>query len=107
MLLISDEVICGFGRTGHWFGCESLGYRPDLISFAKAVTYGYQPLGGVGLRDLVADVLTSSAGEFSHSFTYSGHPLPCATALATLDILESEHVIDKTVDTATRLRTRI
>lgn len=107
VLVISDEVICGFGRTGHWFGCESLGYRPDLISFAKAVTNGYQPLGGVGLSDLVADVLTSSGGEFAHGFTYSGHPVACAAALATLDILESEHVIEKTVAASTRFRTRL
>ena len=107
VLIISDEVICGFGRTGRWFGCESLGYRPDLISFAKAVTNGYQPLGGVGLSDLVADVLTTAPGEFAHGFTYSGHPVPCAAALATLDILESEQVITRTVNTSTRLRTRL
>jgi len=107
VLLISDEVICGFGRTGHWFGCESFGYRPDLISFAKAVTNGYQPLGGVGLSDLVADVLTSADGEFAHGFTYSGHPVACAAALATLDILQFEQVIERTATTSTRLRTRL
>ncbi len=82
VLIIRDEVICSFGRTSRRFGCESFGYRPDLISFAKAVTNGHQPLGGVSLSDLVADLLTSEDGEFAHGFTYSGHPVACAAALA-------------------------
>ncbi len=86
VLLISDEVICGFGRTGNWFGCQTFGFNPDLITFAKAVTNGYQPLGGVALGDRVADVLTSSGGEFAHGYTYSGHPVVCAAGRATLEI---------------------
>ncbi|MCP5183694.1 MAG: aminotransferase class III-fold pyridoxal phosphate-dependent enzyme [Pseudomonadales bacterium] len=92
VLLISDEVICGFGRTGHWFGCDSFGVTPDLMTFAKAVTNGYQPLGGVAVSDRIADVLTSQGGEFAHGFTYSGHPVPCAAALATLSILKEQDI---------------
>ena len=86
ILFISDEVICGFGRTGSWFGCETFQTKPDLITFAKGVTNGYQPLGGVGVGDKVADVLTAGGGEFTHGYTYSGHPVACAAGLATLDI---------------------
>lgn len=94
ILFISDEVICGFGRTGAWFGCEHYATGPDLITFAKGVTGGYQPLGGVAVSDKVADVLTASGGEFAHGFTYTGHPAACAAGIATLDILKSEQVID-------------
>ena len=94
ILFISDEVICGFGRVGTWFGCETYGTRPDLITFAKGVTSGYQPLGGVAVSDRVADVLTSGGGEFAHGFTYSGHPAACAAGIATLDILTSEHIVE-------------
>lgn len=84
VLLISDEVICGFGRTGSWFGCDHFGTRPDLLTFAKGVTNGYQPLGGVAVGDKLADVLCTGGGEFSHGYTYSGHPAACAAGLATL-----------------------
>jgi len=94
ILFISDEVICGFGRTGAWFGCESFATRPDLLTFAKGVTNGYQPLGGVAVGDKVADVLTAGGGEFAHGFTYSGHPAACAAGIATLDILTSEKIVD-------------
>ena len=87
VLLVSDEVICGFGRTGHWFGCETFGFRPDLITFAKGVTSGYIPLGGVLVGDRVARVLIDEGGEFNHGFTYSGHPTACAVALANIQLL--------------------
>ena len=86
VLLISDEVICGFGRTGRWFGCDYFGTKPDLLTFAKGVTNGYQPLGGVAVGDRLADVLTTRGGEFNHGFTYSGHPVPCAAGLAALEL---------------------
>ncbi len=86
VLLISDEVICGFGRVGHWFACEHFGTKPDLITFAKGVTSGYQPLGGVILGKRVAEVLTGRGGEFAHGFTYSGHPAACAAGMAALDL---------------------
>ena len=88
VLLISDEVICGFGRTGRWFGCDHFGTQPDLMTFAKGVTNGYQPLGGVVVGDKVGNVLTNQGGEFAHGFTYSGHPVACAAGLATLEIYQ-------------------
>jgi putrescine aminotransferase len=90
ILLISDEVICAFGRLGHWFAYEKFGYKPDLITFAKAVTSGYIPLGGVLVGNRVAQVLIEQGGEFNHGYTYSGHPVACAVALANLDIMERE-----------------
>jgi putrescine aminotransferase len=84
ILLVSDEVICGFGRTGHWFGCETMGFEPDLMTFAKGVTSGYIPLGGVMVGDRVAKVLIEQGGEFNHGYTYSGHPVACAVALANI-----------------------
>ena len=93
ILLIADEVICGFGRTGQWFGSETYGMKPDLMTFAKAVTNGYQPLGGVLVSDKVADVLLSYEGEFAHGLTYSGHPAAAAAGLATLKILKEGNVI--------------
>ena len=94
ILFVSDEVICGFGRTGNMFGCETYGMEPDLLTFAKAVTNGFQPLGGVMVSDKVADVITSDGGEFGHGFTYSGHPITCAAALATLNIMERDKFVD-------------
>ncbi len=92
ILLISDEVICAFGRLGNWFGYEKFGYKPDLVTFAKAVTSGYIPLGGVMVGDRVAKVLIEKGGEFNHGYTYSGHPVACAVALANLDIMERERL---------------
>jgi putrescine aminotransferase len=96
VLLVSDEVICGFGRTGQWFGCETMGFRPDLMTFAKGVTSGYVPLGGVMVGERVAKVLIEQGGEFNHGYTYSGHPVACAVGLANLDLIRElglvEHV---------------
>ncbi len=92
LLLISDEVICAFGRLGHWFAYEKFGYKPDLVTFAKAVTSGYIPLGGVMVGDRVAKVLIEKGGEFNHGYTYSGHPVACAVALANLEIMETEQL---------------
>jgi len=92
ILLISDEVICAFGRLGHWFAYEKFGYKPDLVTFAKAVTSGYIPLGGVMVGNRVAKVLIEQGGEFNHGYTYSGHPVACAVALANLDIMEAEQL---------------
>lgn len=98
ILLISDEVICGFGRTGHWFGCERFGYRPDLITFAKGVTSGYIPLGGVLVGERVAKVLIEQGGEFAHGYTYSGHPVACAVALANLQLIEDLGLVKQVRD---------
>ena len=93
ILLIMDEVICGFGRTGNWFGCETYELEPDLMTFAKAVTNGYMPLGGVMVSDKLSEVLLGSGGEFAHGLTYSGHPAACAAGLATLEILNESNLI--------------
>ena len=98
VLLISDEVICAFGRLGHWFAYEKFGYRPDLVTFAKAVTSGYVPLGGVMVGQRVAKVLIEQGGEFNHGYTYSGHPVACAVALANLDLMEREQLPQRVRD---------
>ena len=90
VLLVSDEVITGFGRTGPMFGLEHYGIQPDLIQFAKSITSGAVPLGGIGLSDEIAATVTSGAKPWMHAYTYSGHPTCCAVALATLDIIQSE-----------------
>ena len=95
VLLISDEVICGFGRLGRWFGCEYFGTRPDFITFAKAVTSGYIPLGGTIVSDRVADVLIEKGGEFNHGYTYSGHPVACAVGLENIRIFQRENILQK------------
>ncbi|MCD0416591.1 aspartate aminotransferase family protein [Rubrivivax sp. JA1024] len=98
ILLVSDEVICGFGRTGRWFGCETMGTKPDLMTFAKGVTSGYVPLGGVMVGERIAKVLIEKGGEFNHGYTYSGHPVACAVALANIKLMRElklvEHVRD-------------
>lgn len=98
ILLISDEVICAFGRLGTWFGYEKFGYKPDLVTFAKAITSGYIPLGGVLVGDRVAKVLIEKGGEFNHGYTYSGHPVACAVALANLAIMEREQLPQRVRD---------
>ena len=98
ILLISDEVICAFGRLGTWFAYEKFGYKPDLVTFAKAVTSGYVPLGGVMVGDRVAKVLIERGGEFTHGYTYSGHPVTCAVGLANLGIMEREQLPQRVRD---------
>ncbi len=95
ILFASDEVICGFGRTGEWFGCEHFGTRPDFMTLAKAITSGYQPLGALMVADRVAQVLVGEGGEFFHGFTYSGHPVAAAVANANLEILERERIVER------------
>ena len=98
VLLVSDEVICGFGRLGTWFGCQTLGYQPDLITFAKGVSSGYVPLGGVLVGDRVANTLIEKGSDFNHGFTYSGHPVACAVALENIAILQREKLIERIHD---------
>jgi putrescine aminotransferase len=94
ILLIMDEVICGFGRTGNWFGCQTYDLQPDLMTFAKAVTNGYFPLGGVMVGDRVAQVLLGHEGEFAHGLTYSGHPVACAAAIATINLYRKKKIVE-------------
>ena len=92
VLFIADEVITGFGRTGKMFGVEHYDVQPDLMQFAKSITSGAQPLGGIGIRDDIAAAVTDAASPWMHAYTYSGHPTACAVALAALDIIEQENL---------------
>lgn len=98
ILLVADEVICGFGRTGNWWGSDTFGIEPDLMPIAKGLSSGYLPIGGVLVNDSVGDVITSGGGEFYHGFTYSGHPAACAAALKNLEILQSERIVERVRD---------
>jgi putrescine aminotransferase len=95
ILLIADEVICGFGRLGHWFGSQRYGIHPDFMTLAKGITSGYVPLSAVMVGDRVAETLINEGGEFYHGFTYSGHPVACAVALANLEVIEREGLVDR------------
>ena len=95
ILLIADEVICGFGRTGHWFGSEYFNIRPDLMPIAKGLSSGYLPIGGVMVSDRIADVIIGKGKEFAHGFTYSGHPAACVVASRNLEIIEREGLVEK------------
>ena len=108
VLLVADEVICGFGRTGKWFASEYFGIEADLMSIAKGLSSGYLPIGGVMISDAVADVLINQGGEFQHGFTYSGHPACCAVAAANIRILRDERIIERAeAETAPYLQARI
>ncbi len=93
VLLVSDEVICAFGRLGHWFGSDRFDYRPDMITFAKGVTSGYSPLGGVLVSDRLAQPFVESASTFLHGITFGGHPVSCSVAIANLDLMEREDLL--------------
>jgi len=98
VLVVADEVICGFGRTGAWWGSLTMGFHPDLMSFAKGVTSGYVPLGGVMVGQRVARVLIDQGGEFNHGYTYSGHPVACAVALANIELIRELGLVDNVKD---------
>jgi putrescine aminotransferase len=109
VLLIADEVITGFGRTGRWFGLERYGIEPDIIQFAKGITSGYIPLGGIGVSDRVREAIDSvpPAKRWMHAFTYSGHPTCCAVALKNIEILEREGLVDRAAKTGARMLERL
>ncbi len=93
VLLVSDEVICAFGRLGHYFGSERYGYQPDIITFAKGVTSGYAPLGGMMVRDELMTPFNEGQATFLHGVTFAGHPVSCAVAMANLDVFEKEDLL--------------
>jgi putrescine aminotransferase len=106
ILLVADEVITGFGRTGTWFGCDHEDVAPDLITFAKGVTSGYIPLGGVIVSDVLWDDLRDPAkrpGYLMHGFTHSGHPVACAVALANIEAIEREDLLTRVREASERL----
>jgi adenosylmethionine-8-amino-7-oxononanoate aminotransferase len=92
VLLISDEVICSWGRLGHWFGCERYDYRPDIVTTAKGLTSAYAPMGAVIVSDAIAEPFMHDKTMFAHGFTFGGHPVAAAAAHANLDIFEREGI---------------
>ncbi|GDY25195.1 aspartate aminotransferase family protein [Agarivorans sp. Toyoura001] len=94
ILLIVDEVICGFGRTGEWFASQTYNIKPDLLCLAKGITSGYLPLGAVMVSDKVAQGLIDADTEFAHGFTYSGHPAACAVAIENIRIMQQENIVN-------------
>ncbi len=107
ILLIADEVICGFGRTGAWFGSETFAIRPDIMTIAKGLSSGYMPIGASVISEKIATQFEADAGEFFHGYTYSGHPVACAVALENLRILEEEAIVDTVAErTAPYLKRR-
>ncbi|WP_040259486.1 aspartate aminotransferase family protein [Pseudomonas massiliensis] len=107
ILFVADEVICGFGRTGEWFGSDYYQLKPDLMTIAKGLTSGYVPMGGVIVRDRIAKVI-SEGGDFNHGFTYSGHPVAAAVGLANLRLLHEEKIIERVrSETAPYLQKRL
>ncbi len=95
ILLVADEVICGFGRTGNWWGFETMGIEPDVVPMAKGLSSGYLPIGAVAVADKIAEVMFEKGGEFYHGYTYSGHPASCAVALENIRILQDEQLVEK------------
>ena len=93
VLLVSDEVICAFGRLGYYFGSSRYGYQPDIITFAKGLTSGYSPLGGMVVRDALMEPFNRGTATFLHGVTFAGHPVSCAVALANLDVFEKEDLL--------------
>ncbi len=105
VLLISDEVITGFGRTGTWFGLEHWDVEPDIMQFAKGITSGYIPLGGIGVSDHVKKAIDETPADkrWMHAYTYSGHPTCCAVAVANLKILDEEGLVQRAAEMGNRL----
>ncbi len=95
ILLLADEVITGFGRVGKWFASQHYGIRPNILTFAKAVTSGYIPLSGIIVDDMIADALMAHDDDFNHGYTFSGHPVACAVASKNLEIIEQEKLIPR------------
>ncbi len=107
ILLIADEVICGYGRTGKWFGSDYFGIKPDMMTTAKGLTSGYLPLSALLMNNRVADVLINETGEYYHGFTYSAHPVSCAVALKNLEILENEKLVENATAKGALLREKL
>jgi len=110
ILMLADEVICGFGRTGHMFGCETFGIRPDAITVAKALSSAYLPISAVLLSEEIFEAMVKESekiGVFGHGFTYSGHPVPAAVAMRTLELLEERRILDHVGQIAPRFQERL
>lgn len=98
ILLVIDEVICGFGRLGRWFGHQHFGVKPDLVPMAKGLSSGYLPISAVGVADHIVALLKEKGGDFVHGYTYSGHPAAAAVALKNIEIMEREHLVERVAE---------
>ena len=107
VLLISDEVICSWGRIGHYFGCERYGYQPDMITTAKGLTSAYAPMGALIVSDRIAEPFMHGKAMFTHGFTFGGHPVAAAVAMANLDIFEREDLCGHVREKESEFRTMI
>ena len=107
ILLVVDEVICGFGRTGEWFGSDTYNIKPDIITMAKGISSGYIPLSGIMVGDRVTETLVDEGGEFYHGYTYSGHPVACAVAIENIKIIREENLIENSRKTSVYLKERM
>jgi len=110
VLMIADEVICGFGRTGNMFGCETFGIKPDAITVAKALSSAYLPISGVLLSEKIFDAMVKESekiGIFGHGFTYSGHPVPAAVAVRTIELMQERNLVEHVREIAPRFQERI
>lgn len=100
ILIIADEVICGFGRTGNWWGFQSLGFEPDIVAMAKGLSSGYQPIGAVAISDTLTKDFFELGGDFNHGMTYAGHPVAAAVALKNIEIIEDEKLVERVAELA-------
>ena len=100
ILMIADEVICGFGRTGNWWGFQSLGFEPDIVAMAKGLSSGYQPIGAVAISDTLTKDFFELGGDFNHGMTYAGHPVAAAVALKNIEIIEDEKLVERVAELA-------
>jgi adenosylmethionine-8-amino-7-oxononanoate aminotransferase len=107
VLLVSDEVICAFGRLGHWFGSQRYGYQPDIITMAKGLTSGYSPMGGMICRDFLVEPFLEGQRSFLHGITFAGHPVSSAVALANLDVFEREDLLGNVLANEAGFRTTL
>jgi putrescine---pyruvate transaminase len=100
VLMVSDEVICGFGRTGNWFGFETFGFEPDIVAMAKGLSSGYQPIGACAFSDHLIKDFFAKGGEFYHGMTYAGHPVAASVALKNIEILQTEKLVERVAELA-------
>ena len=107
ILIVADEVICGFGRTGQWWGHETMGFSPDIVVMAKGLSSGYLPIGGVAIAEHLIEDFFDRGGEFFHGYTYSGHPAACAVALENIRIMQDEKLIERVRELAPYLKQKL
>ena len=105
--IVADEVICGFGRTGNWWGHETMGFDPDIVVMAKGLSSGYQPIGAVAVCDKLISEFFEKGGEFLHGYTYSGHPVACAVALENIRIMQDEKLIEHAAEISNYVEEKI